>query len=232
MNDRADHVAAALTEAAKLMHAPTTLEETLDAIVRATLQTVPGFDHVGISLTHNGGRIETKSGTDRLVWELDAIQYGLGEGPCYDAIRGGGVTVVEHARDEQRWPRYMPQAAQRGLRAQLAIGLYRDDETVGGLNLYSTESDTVDADAVHVAELFASHAAIALGRSRYESQLSEAMATRKVIGQAVGLVMERYQIDEQRAFQFLIRASQSGNVKLNAIARELVDTTNEKFRVS
>ena len=90
------------------MHAPATVEETLDAIVHATLQTVPGFDHVGISLTHRSGRIETMSGTDQLVWELDTIQYGLSEGPCYDSIRGGGVTVVERARHDQRWPRYIP----------------------------------------------------------------------------------------------------------------------------
>ena len=228
-NDSSDRIAAAITEAAKLMHAPSTLEETLDAIVQATLQTVPGFNHVGISLTHRSGKIETMSGTDQLVWDLDDIQYGLSEGPCYDSIRGGGVTVVEHARHDQRWPRYMPQAAKRGLKAQLAVGLYRDQETVGGLNLYSTESDTIEADAVHIAELFASHAALALGKSRQESQLGQALATRKVIGQAIGIVMERYQIGEDRALGFLIRASQTGNIKLKTVAEELVEKTDEKF---
>jgi len=83
-------IATALTEAAKMMHAPSTLEETLEAITRATLQTVPGFDHVGISITHRDGSIETRSGSDQLVWELDEVQYSLKEGPCYDAIRGRG----------------------------------------------------------------------------------------------------------------------------------------------
>lgn len=123
----------------------------------------------------------------------------------------------------------MPQAAERGLRAQLAVGLYSDEESLGGLNLYSTQSATVDADAVQIAELFASHAAIALGRSRQESQLNETIASRKTIGQALGILMERYQIDEDRAFQFLIRASQTGNIKLRAVAEELVTTTNERF---
>jgi GAF domain-containing protein len=222
------HIAAAVTEAAKLMHAPSTVDDTLDAIVRATLQTVPGFDHVGVSITHGDGTIETLAGTDRLVWDLDTLQYELAEGPCYDSIRGAGVTIVEHARHDQRWPRYMPQAARRGLRAQLAIGLYSEDHTLGGLNLYSTSSDTIDPDAVLIAELFASHAAIALGRSRQETQLTEAMASRKVIGQAIGILMERYQLDEDRAFQFLIRTSQTSNVKLRRVAEELVTTTNEK----
>jgi GAF domain-containing protein len=223
-------IAAAVTEAAKMMDAPPTLDETLDAIVQAALHTVPGFDHVGISITHHGGEIETRAGTDPLVWELDRIQYELREGPCYDSITGNTVTVVENARHDQRWPHYMPRAAQHGLRAQLALGLFSDEETLGGLNLYSTESDTVDEDAVHIAELFASHAAIALGRSRHEGQLNEAIASRKTIGQAIGILMERYQIDEARAFQFLVRASQTGNIKLRAIAEELVATTNERFR--
>ena len=229
--DQSTRIAVAVGEAAKLMHAPATLDETLDAIVRAAVQTVPGFDHVGISITHRDGEIETRAGTDQLVWELDKIQYGLREGPCYDSIRGSGVTVVENARHDQRWPNYMPQAAQRGLRAQLAVGLYSDEQTLGGLNLYSTQSDTVDEDAVQIAELFASHAAIALGRARHEGQLNEAIASRKAIGQAIGILMERYQIDEDRAFQFLIRASQTGNIKLRAVAEELVTSTNQRFSV-
>ena len=229
MNADSVRIAAAVAEAAKLMDAPRTLDDTLETIVKAALQTVPGFDHVGISITHRSGEIETRAGTDPLVWELDEIQYRLHEGPCYDSITGSTVTVVDHAPQDRRWPNYMPQAAERGLRAQLAVGLYSDEESLGGLNLYSTQSATVDADAVQIAELFASHAAIALGRSRQESQLNEAIASRKTIGQALGILMERYQIDEDRAFQFLIRASQTGNIKLRAVAEELVTTTNERF---
>jgi GAF domain-containing protein len=229
LNEHSAHIAAALTEAAKMVNSPRTLDETLDAIVRAALQTVPGFNHVGISITHRNGEIETRAGTDPLVWELDEIQYSLQEGPCFDSIRGSSMRIVENARHDQRWPRYMPQAVRKGLRAQLAVGLYTDDDTLGGLNLYSTESDIIDPDAVQAAELFASHAAIALGRSRIESQLNEALSSRKTIGQAIGILMERYQIDQDRAFQFLIRASSTANIKLRDVAEELVVTSNERF---
>lgn len=230
MSEHELRIAHALNEAAKLMNAPATLDETLDAITRAALCTVPGFTHVGISITHRDGTIETKSATDQLVWELDAVQYSLGEGPCYDSITGGGVTVVQKARYDPRWPRYMPEAVKRGLRAQLAVGLYSDGDSLGGLNLYSTDSDRVEADAIGIAELFASQAAIALGRSRHEFQLNEALESRKVIGQALGLVMQRYELDEDRAFQFLIRASSTGNMKLRDLAVELVRAANERAR--
>ena len=87
MTDQSHDIAAVITQAAATMHAPTTLEETLDAIVRCTLDTVPGFDHVGISVTHGNGEIETLAGTGELVWELDSLQYALREGPCYESIR-------------------------------------------------------------------------------------------------------------------------------------------------
>jgi GAF domain-containing protein len=226
--DRELRIATALNEAAKLMHAPSTLEETLEAITQATIQTVPGFDHVGISITHRDGSIETRSGSDQLVWELDEIQYAMKEGPCYDAIRGKGVVVVEHAPHDQRWPRYMPAAAKKGLRAQLGVGLFDDEDALGGLNLYSTSAETVSGDAIAIAELFASQAAIALGRSRHANQLNQALETRKVIGQAIGILMGKHRLTEERAFQFLVRASSTSNIKLRDVAAELVRTTNDE----
>lgn len=222
-------VAAAITEAARTIHSPRSLEDTLDTIVQTVVLALPAFNHAGISITHRDGRIETMSGTDQLVWELDSLQYELGEGPCVDSIREHPVVLVERAHHEQRWPRYIPRAIQSGLRAQLGLRLYSDGETLGGLNLYSTQSETIDPDSRELAELFATHAAIALGRARKEDQLNQAIATRKIIGQAIGIVMERYQLSEERAFQFLIRASQSGNVKLREVAQEIVVSTDEKF---
>jgi AmiR/NasT family two-component response regulator len=95
--------------------------------------------------------------------------------------------------------------------------------------LYSTESETVDEDAVQLAELFASHAAIALDRASHEHHLNDALASRKVIGQAIGIVMERYQINEDRAFHSLVRASSASNMKLRTVAQEVVDTTHHRF---
>ncbi|WP_148572611.1 GAF and ANTAR domain-containing protein [Nocardioides caldifontis] len=159
-----------------------------------------------------------------------ALQYDLNEGPCVASVENTPVVVVEHARHDQRWPNYMPKAVKAGLRAQLALRLYTDQDTLGGLNLYSTEAETVHPDAVAMAELFATHAAIALDRARYDHQLNEALGSRKTIGQAVGLLMQRYQIDEDRAFHFLVRASSTSNMKLRAIAQEVVDTANQEFR--
>ena len=222
-------IATALTEAAQAINSQRSLDDTLDAIVRAAQQTVPGFEHVGISITHSSGTIETRAGTGQLVWEVDDLQYKLAEGPCYDAIRHGGVTVMTDVAHEDRWPRYVEEVRRLGLHAQMGLQLYTDDGTLGGLNFYS-RAPGVDPDAIQLAELFAAHAAIALGRARHEHQLNESVASRQAIGTAVGIIMERYRIGEERAFQFLVRASSTSNIKLRTIAQEIVDTAGEQYR--
>ncbi len=226
MSPGPDSIAVALAEAARTIHATVSTEAALDAIARAASASVPGFDHVGVSVSHRDGRLETLAGTDQLVWELDSIQYSLDEGPCVKSIRDSPVVVVEDIRHDQRWPRYVPRAVAKGVKAQMGLRLYTHEGTLGGLNLYSTASEKIDPEAQLAAELFATHAALALGHARKESQLNDALASRKIIGQAIGILTERYQIDDERAFQFLVRASSTGNLKLRDIAEELVQQNN------
>jgi GAF domain-containing protein len=225
MTDRSS-IADSLTEVARELNAQHDLSSTLDAIVHAAERSLPGLDRVGISIVHRDGRIETMAGTDQMVWELDALQYELHEGPCYDSIEREAVMVANELRHDQRWPRYVPRAVAQGVRSQMGLRLFLESETLGGLNLYSTEVERIDPDVQHLAELFATHAALALGKARHVDHLNTALQTRKVIGQAIGIVMERYQLDEHRAFQFMVRVSSHSNVKLRDIAQELVDQSN------
>jgi GAF domain-containing protein len=220
-------IAASLAESARLINSPQTLEETLDAIVRAALVSVAGFDHVGISLMHRDGSIETKAATDQVVWELDSLQYSVDEGPCVSAMRDGELIAVPNIRHEQRWTHYVPEAVARtGLQAQMAVHLAVNSKTLGGLNLYSTESATIDPGAVQAAELFATHAALALARARRESDLNAAMVTRQEIGIAIGLTMARFDLDTEGAFQYLVRASSTSNIKMRDIAHEIIASAN------
>jgi transcriptional regulator with GAF, ATPase, and Fis domain len=220
--DAGAEVAVALAEAARTLDAQRTTDDTLDTVVRIAVEAVPGFDQAGVSVITRKGTVETLAATDDLVRRLDTLQRQVGEGPSFDALGAHPVVQVEHARHDQRWPRYLPGALREGLRAQLSLRLFSDRSTVGTLSFYSTSRDTIDADAPRIAELFAVHAAVALGAAREIEGLHEALHTRKTIGQAIGIVMERYRLDEDRAFSFLLRASQQANIKLRDIAADLV----------
>jgi GAF domain-containing protein len=223
-------IADALATAARDINAPRDLESTLDAIVRVAARSLPGIDHAGISIAHRGGQIETKAGTDPLVWDLDALQQALGEGPSVHAVASQQLTVVDDLRNKQRWPRYVAGALEHGLKAQLGIRLHVEDETLGSLNLYSTEKATIHPEVVHSAELFATHAALALCRARREEELTAALHSGRVIGMALGLVMERFSLDHERAFDYLTRISQQSNTKLRDIAQEMVENAEHRAR--
>ena len=162
------------------------------------------------------------------MWDLDSLQYELGEEPCLHAIHTEPVTVMDDLRNQQRWPRYVPRALENGLAAQMGLRLFADGETFGGLNLYSTDPRGIDAVVEQSAELFADHAALALSRARREDDLNSALINRTTIGQAVGIVMERHHMDEDRAFQHLLRVSQHSNTKLREVAQEVVARENDR----
>ena len=221
-------VARTVAAAARALYEGQTLDDTLQRIVEVARESVPGFDQVGISTVDRRNGAQTRASAGDLVHRLDAVQYGLDEGPCMETLHGVDVVVAAHLADDQRWPRYVPVAVEHGVRSQLAIKLYLDQEgTLGGLNFYSTTSASVDPQAESIAELFATHAALALGHARERETLNEALLTRQVIGQAIGIIMERYRISSQRAFEFLVRASSVGNLKLRDVAAELVSQRDE-----
>jgi GAF domain-containing protein len=225
-----DSLGEGLAEAVRAIGRQDSLEDTLQAIVEVAQQSLSEMHEVGISTTDRQGRITTRAATSQLVWDLDSLQYELGEGPCVDAIRGAPVVSVPSIRHDQRWPHYVERAVkEHGLRSQLAVRLWLDDEgTVGGLNIYSTVNDVVPEEDVRLAELFAAHAAVAFGKAQTIDDLTKALESRRVIGQAVGLVMAEYEIDEDAAFAFLRRASSYSNVKLRDVAARIVEDANQR----
>lgn len=215
-----------ITEAVRTLHKPRSLTDTLQTIVEVACNSVPGFDQVGISTLEKRGEVQTRAHTGELVERLDALQYALREGPCSVALQGHEVVCATALRHEKRWPHYVPQAWEAGVRSQLAVKLYLDHGTLGGINFYSTVHDEVSPEAQALARLFATHAAIALGHAQERDTFTEGLQTRRAIGQAIGILMERYDMNEDHAFAFLVRASSHANIKLRAVAQELVAEAN------
>ena len=120
-------VAQALAVAARALYEGQSLDETLQRIVEVARDSVPGFDHVGISTVDRKGRVETRAVAGDLVRILDSVQYDLQEGPCMDALRGADTVVAPDLGQDGRWPRYAPTAVEHGVQAQLAIKLYLDE---------------------------------------------------------------------------------------------------------
>jgi GAF domain-containing protein len=217
-----DVLAEAFAHAARRLNEVSSLEETLTEIVHSARLSVPGADHVGVSLSQPDGQLETLAATSDRVHEFDALQNALGEGPCVAAIEAGTIVHVPDVRAERRWPRYMAEAGRRGLRSQIGVRLHDDRPGWAGLNLYSEQEGGLDGTSAQAADLFAAHAALAMGKARAIDQLHEGLRSRQRIGVAVGILMHRYSMPEESAFAFLVRASSHGNVKLRDVAAGVV----------
>lgn len=222
-----DHLIEEVTRAARSIPVSEDIDSVLDSIVTSAVDSLPGIQHAGITVAGSDGRLETLARTDDFVTRLDELHNRLGEGPCVFAIESEPVVVVNHLRHEQRWPRFVPPALELGLRSQLGLRLYVEHDRMGGLNLYSTDEDEIDPDVQHLAELFAAHAALAMGYVRQTEHLNRALASRARIGQAMGILMERYSLDEDQAFGYLRRISSDNNVKLRDVADGLVRLATE-----
>lgn len=200
------------------------LAEVLRSITASSVDTVPGADYAGISLVKNLQEIESVAPTHDLVYQADQAQEELGEGPCLDAVWQHDTVRVDDLESEQRWPRYRERALALGVRSSLSFQLFTEGRNLGALNLYSGRSHAFGDESEHVGLVFASHAAVALRGSQKESQLKDALLSRDVIGMAKGILIERYKIDDDQAFQMLVQASQTAHVKLRNVADFLVRT--------
>ncbi|CAM02051.1 GAF domain-containing protein [Saccharopolyspora erythraea NRRL 2338] len=218
MADKTDYYD--LASAARRLGGTPDVEATLRAITQAAVATVPGADCAGISWVERR-RVTAQAPTHELVAYCDQLQTKLGEGPCLQAIRSQDTVVVEDLTVDQRWPEFAAHAVERGVRSMLSFRLFVARETLGALNLYSCSPGRFGENARIVGELFAAHAAVVVSGKRREDQLSQALLTRDVIGQAKGILMERYGITAEQAFDRLIAASQAANMKLREVAAKL-----------
>jgi hypothetical protein len=122
---------------------------------------------------------------------------------------------------EERWPDFAQAAYDAGARSMLSFQLFVKGDNLGALNLYGDDVNVFDAESEQVGLLVAAHAAVAFSDAQEIGQLTHALDTRDLIGQAKGILMERFKISSQQAFQILVRASSESNIKLRDVADHL-----------
>jgi GAF domain-containing protein len=199
---------------------------TLDRAVRIAAEVVLGCQHACVTLVHHAGkRLETPASTSERARRGDEMQYEFDEGPCLDAARHHETTLSRDLRTEQRWPHWAPAVADRlGMRSMLCYQLFTSEHSYGALNLYSEDVDAFDEEDQALGLAFAAHVAVALAASREIETRGLAITRRTIIGQAQGILMERYGIGSDQAIRALTRVSQDSNRRLFDVAEDVVTT--------
>ncbi|MBM7088216.1 GAF and ANTAR domain-containing protein [Streptomyces sp. SID9913] len=222
-------LAEALTGAARRLHGTSTPHSTLDTAVRLAVELLPGAEYAGICA------VERENGRRPLAWSDEIVR--LAEEPA--DTRPGTATGTGTGAAEPYWDRLWnaPEAgiadstldeagaalAGLGLRSALSQRLRADRRRLTVLTVYARKPHAFDDSTRRLGRLLTAHVGIALESATVREQLTEAMRTRDLIGQATGILMERMGMDASAAFDRLVRASQRENTKLRDLARRIVD---------
>ncbi|WP_374454541.1 ANTAR domain-containing protein [Nocardioides sp.] len=212
-----------LADAVRELHAQADPPHTLETMVGVVPEFFEHCEFVGVSLVGRDG-IRTPAATNEKLRELDEAQYELGQGPCRDAIRHHPTVLVEDLATDSRWPEWgRAMVSELGIRSSLSFRLFtRRHDSWGALNVYSTAPNAFSEEDVLHGQTIAAMCAVALARSIRDEQLATALESRTVIGQALGMVMERYGLDEDTAFNVLRRLASQDNRKMRDLASEIV----------
>jgi GAF domain-containing protein len=208
--------------ALELYEAPS-LADTAETAVSFALHALD-CHHAGLALAVHGVRLEIVAATAPVVEALYRFQIDTSEGPALQALAGRTTVSVTDVATETRWPRWAYRAHAAGISSVLHIPMTTATTTVGVLSLFSAEPHAFSADDEAIAYLLAQHASVAVADARRDETMTQAVDARRLVGQAMGILMERFHIDEDGAFAVLKRYSQDTNTKLRDVAQRLIET--------
>jgi GAF domain-containing protein len=215
------------------------VDEILGQVAQFAVQAIPGADGAGVTLIHprdtdsdrDDLRIQAWSVTTEFVRAIDTLQYEkLGEGPCITCIRSGRPAVSGSLGSDRRWPHFGGPVARMGVHSVLALPLTVGDRVIGAINSYAHSRDAFAEHAVQLGSQFAGPAAVSVYNAQLlastrlrTTQLQQALHSRAVIDQAIGIIRSRSGGSAQEAFDRLTHISQNEHIKLAEVAEQLVN---------
>lgn len=225
-DEQPDTFAAAMAELALTIRREGVIDDqhALAVITRGAVAVIAGAEQAAVMTAVGPKQLAGNAVYGDLPPRVMELQNTIGEGPCLEALNKTSQVLVTDLRTDSRWPRFAGAAAQLGVRSMLCTPLAAQDRILGSLTLSSAQPDAFDGESMAVAAVFAAHATLALLGVHQVRDLNAMADTRDLIGQAKGILMERYKIAPDAAFRLLLTASQNTNVKLRRVCEQLADT--------
>jgi GAF domain-containing protein len=230
LDDDAVAVQPAFDELGRISFAEHSLESVLQTVTALATRVLPGEPVTSVTIL-KGGRPVTVAANGDLALRLDEVQYRLGSGPCLSAAATGRSAELVDTRDGGEWAEFAAEAAAAGCGSVLSFPLPVREKVSGSLNVYGREFTVSDLRTHELVSRFADDAVVPVSNMYlYESALERAehlavaLDSRAVIDQAKGILMERFKLTADQAFQALTRVSMQTNTKVREIAERFVRT--------
>jgi transcriptional regulator with GAF, ATPase, and Fis domain len=224
MDDReyADVLRRSMQELTEHFAHPTDINDTLKGVTESCVDLIDGVESADVLLVAGPDLFKSVAATSPLAVEIDDLQKGFREGPCLDAAVDTSIVMCNDLRDDPRWPRFSEAAVAAGVHSLMSFQLYTHNSRMGALNLFGAKPDVFTVENEAIGAMLATHAATALIADDERLQFQSALASRDIIGQAKGMIMERFNVDAIRAFELLTRLSQDSNTRVAEIAEQIV----------
>jgi GAF domain-containing protein len=204
------------------LHGTPSIEETLETVAEYAVQALE-CQRAGIALILPGGTVEVAVVTDRVVDEILQWQLQVGDGPMLHALTKSVTVHIADPTTDTRWPLWNQLVTDRAVGSVLHVPL-TIHTPLGVLSLIHDKPNSFTIDDEAVAHILARHASVAVAGARREAQLAQAIDGRKLVGQAMGILMERHDLTGDQAYSILRRYSQDTNIKLLDVAKSVIAT--------
>jgi GAF domain-containing protein len=189
-----------------------------------------GAEAAGVMLADARGGLRLIASSDERMRLLELFELQGAQGPCLDAFSTGRAVQASAADSRARWPVFAPHAVNAGFQMMCAVPLRLRTDVIGALNLFRATDRLFTDDEMDIAQAMGEMAAIGLiqeralrERSLLTENLQAALISRVVIEQAKGMLAEYLKMAVDDAFQLLRNYSRDRNLKLSAVARDVVD---------
>jgi GAF domain-containing protein len=220
----------AFEELGRISFAEHSLDSVLQTVTALATRVLPGEPVVSVTIV-NDDRPTTVAASGDLALRLDLVQYRLGSGPCLAAATTGQQAEIVDTRRGGEWRQFATEAAAAGVGSVLSFPLPVREKVSGALNVYGREFTVADRRTRALVSRLADYAVVPVSNMYlYESaveraeHLAAALDSRAVIDQAKGILMERFKLTPDQAFQALTRVSMKTNTKVRDIAERFVRT--------
>jgi GAF domain-containing protein len=190
---------------------------------------IHAVEHASVVVSSGNRALRPSAASGAVAHLLDAIQAHVFEGPCWDALNERRTFRVDDLAAEGRWPHFTQAVlAQTPIRSMLCYLLYTDTEDFGVLSVHANQSRAFDSEDEESGRVLATHAALTLQAVHRGRHFRSALGSRDIIGQAKGILMERFDIGAGAAFSLLSRLSRDSNKPIVVIAKEVVDDKSHR----
>ncbi|WP_207835350.1 ANTAR domain-containing protein [Williamsia soli] len=203
---------------------PDTSATALDQLLARSTPIIAAADYAAVTIVERREHTATPAATHEHPRTLDAIAQKQCEGPAFVIAGHLDTFYIPDLYSDSRWPVFRADAAaQTPIRSIAAFGLFTTRDSVAALSLYADSADAFDADTLDLGAVLAAQAAMVCKAMQRAEQFRCALAHRDIIGQAKGMLMERFDLDAEHAFALLRKLSQDTNIRVYDAASKLIE---------